>query len=108
VPSAFSYEPGGLLPNIDITIDPDNWLANWCIIDAMVIPHGQSITWTSQYYRMRADFAPPSTPWSFALTHNFKFGYPQPGWQCFVRVYTADNQGLVSPPWESQAQYPTP
>jgi hypothetical protein len=108
VPTGLYYEPAGLIPNISIAIDPDDWTANWCIIDAMVIPHGQSMSWTAQYYRMRADFAPYTSPWSFALAHNLKFGFPQPGWQCFVRVYTGDNFGLVSAPWGTQATYPAP
>jgi hypothetical protein len=104
-PNSFTYHDDGVAQLTQIDFTEGAWAGYWMIIDAMTIPHGQAMSWTAQYYRMRADYEPYGDYWSFTLPHNNKFGVPQDGWQCMVRVFTGDNQGLISPAWEASAVY---
>lgn len=107
-PTGLTYQPGVPTPEIWIDFTEGLFAEHWCIIDAYVIPFGQAMSWKATYYRMRSDYEPYGDYWSFLLRHNQKFGVPQTGWQCTVRVYTGDNQGLISPPWQYSAVYPAP
>jgi hypothetical protein len=108
VPNALVYEPGGSLPYIAVTYDENLWTGAFMVLDAMVLPHGQALSWQSKYYRMAAGWEPYGTELSFMLQHNYKFGLPQTGWQCLVRVYTGSDEGLQSPAWEAREVYPAP
>lgn len=102
------YQPNGLYGDVAIYFDEDVWTDLWCIVHAHVVPWGGVLSWPSTYYQMRADWslAGATTTLNFGLQHDLKFGQPQQGYRCFCRVYTGDAQGLVSVPWEANAQYP--
>jgi len=107
VPTSLVYQDNGGNDEIWVTFNEHDFDGYWIIIDAMVIPHGVSLTWPANYYRMRNDYEPYGTYWSFWLAHNAKFGLAKVGYQCFCRVYTGDNQGLVSPAWGASQVFAT-
>jgi len=109
-PLSFTYEMGLITPKITINITELSFAGVFAIISAYVIPYGTNTTWPSTYFQMRVDWDPGAgiVDLPFGLTHAIKWGLPQAGWKCFVRVATGDAQGLVSLPWQVSTTYTIP